>query len=138
MTDSLLPIRVTAVQQNIKVTVKPNETKIITRVEQQNIKVKLSSAYVHPPTHSANMIVTNDERQFVSAEEKELIHKRTYIHNQQVASDTWTVIHDLGKHPAVSVVDSSGKLVIGDVLYVSSSQIIIKFKAKFAGTAYLN
>ena len=57
---------------------------------------------------------------------------------QTVASATWVVVHNLGKFPSVSVVDSSGHLVVGDVQHNSNNSLTIRFSAAFAGTAYLN
>lgn len=62
----------------------------------------------------------------------------TYIHHQQVAAKTWRVEHDLGRYPGVTVVDSSGRYVIGDVHYLDENTIEISFSASFAGKAYLN
>ena len=62
----------------------------------------------------------------------------TYIHHQQVAAKTWRVEHDLGGYPSVTVVDSSGRYVIGDVQYIDKNTILILFSASFAGKAYLN
>lgn len=62
----------------------------------------------------------------------------TYIHDQQVAAKTWELVHDLGSHPSVTVVDSSGRYVIGDVQYIDKNTILISFSAGFAGKAYLN
>ena len=62
----------------------------------------------------------------------------TYIHHQQVAAKTWRVEHDLGGYPSVTVVDSSGRYVIGDVQYIDKNTILISFSASFAGKAYLN
>lgn len=58
--------------------------------------------------------------------------------NQVSASSVWTITHDLERFPSVTVVDSSGNLVIGDVDYVSNLELTITFSAPFSGTAYLN
>jgi negative regulator of sigma E activity len=62
----------------------------------------------------------------------------TYVHTQSVASNSWVVIHNLNKYPAVSVVDSSNRLVVGDVTYDTVNQVTIEFSAAFAGKAYFN
>jgi hypothetical protein len=62
----------------------------------------------------------------------------TYTYIQSPASPTWTITHNLSRFPSVSVVDSTGRLVEGDVQYVSSNQIIVSFSSSFAGNAYLN
>jgi hypothetical protein len=61
-----------------------------------------------------------------------------YTHTQSTASSTWTITHNLGFSPAVSVVDSGGNHVIGDVNYVSVNVLTISFSAPFGGSAYLS
>lgn len=63
----------------------------------------------------------------------------TYIHNQPFPASTWIIAHDLqGKMPAVSIVDSAGSVVVGDVHYGIENLVTITFAAEFSGTAYLN
>lgn len=61
-----------------------------------------------------------------------------YTHNQSTASATWTITHNLNFRPAVSVVDSGGNHVIGDVNYVSVNVLTISFSSPFGGSAYLS
>lgn len=61
-----------------------------------------------------------------------------YSHTQSVSSATWTITHNLGFRPAVSVVDSGGNHVIGDVNYISVNALTISFSAPFGGSAYLS
>lgn len=63
---------------------------------------------------------------------------KTYVHKQVIASNTWEITHNLYKYPSVSVVDTGGNVVIGDVEYTSLNTLVIKFTAPFSGTAYLN
>ena len=60
-----------------------------------------------------------------------------YIHTQGSAATTWTVTHTLGGHPSVTVVDSTGTVVIGGVQYDSETQVTLTFSAAFSGSAYL-
>ena len=62
----------------------------------------------------------------------------TYVHTQSTASDEWTVQHNLGKMPSVTVVDSADNIVIGDVTYVDENNLVIKFRGAFSGKAYIN
>jgi hypothetical protein len=62
----------------------------------------------------------------------------SYTHTQSTASSTWTIAHNLGFSPAVSVVDSGGNHVIGDVNYVSVNVLTVSFSAPFGGLAYLS
>lgn len=66
------------------------------------------------------------------------ISANNYVHTQQVASDIWEITHSLNKYPSVTIVDTSGNLVIGSVHYISTSKIVVKFSAPFSGVAYLN
>jgi len=64
--------------------------------------------------------------------------KKAYVHNQNTPSALWTITHNLNSYPAVTVIDSAGGNVVGDVNYVSSNQITITFSGSFSGQAFLN
>jgi len=61
-----------------------------------------------------------------------------FTYTQGVPAAVWTIAHNLGGHPTVTVVDSAGSVVIGDVHYVDGNNLTITFAAAFAGTAFLN
>ncbi len=63
---------------------------------------------------------------------------KNYVHNQIASSSTWSIAHNLNKFVSVSVVDSAGTLVVGDISYVDANNITITFSAPFSGKAYLN
>jgi hypothetical protein len=69
---------------------------------------------------------------------QDLYKRDHYTHNQTLASSTWTIVHNMGKNPSVSIVDSSGDEVEGEVMHVSNNQLTISFSAQFSGKAYLN
>lgn len=88
---------------------------------------------------SADLIVTNDELQFVTKEEKEKINAvKNHLHNQIASTSVWNIEHNLGKFPSVSVVDSAGSIIIGDVLYLDENNLRITFSVAFSGKAFLN
>lgn len=62
----------------------------------------------------------------------------TYTHTQATAQLTWTIEHNLGKRPSVTVVDGSDNVVIGDIKYIDDNKITITFSAESSGKAYLN
>lgn len=74
----------------------------------------------------------------VSSEIRPVIQADTYIHVQNQASDCWFIEHKLKKYPSVTIVDTAGTVVVGDVLYVDNNNIICTFTHPFSGTAYLN
>lgn len=63
---------------------------------------------------------------------------QTYTHTQAVASAEWTISHNLNKRPSVTVVDSAGTVVVGDVQYIDDNTVTITFIGAFSGAAYLN
>jgi hypothetical protein len=62
----------------------------------------------------------------------------TYTHTQNSASATWTINHNLNCYPSVTIVDSAGSVVIGDVSYTNANTLVVTFVAAFGGKAYLN
>ena len=60
----------------------------------------------------------------------------TYI--KSTPDSVWEITHDLDKYPSVTVVDSAGSVVIGDITYTSKSALTVTFSAAFSGKAYLN
>ena len=61
-----------------------------------------------------------------------------FTFDQPTPSDEWTITHNLGKFPSVSVTDSSGNLWQTEVDYVDQNRCIVRFSAAFSGKAYLN
>jgi len=77
--------------------------------------------------------------QAIGADVKDLyIKANTYTYTQAIPSATWVIIHNLGKHPSLVVVDSAGTAVEGDIMYDSNNQITVSFIGGFSGVAYLN
>ncbi len=62
----------------------------------------------------------------------------SYTHDQAVASSDWTIVHSLGYNPSVSIVDSGGSLVFGEVIYVDENTVALHFVYPFGGKAYLS
>jgi hypothetical protein len=62
----------------------------------------------------------------------------TFTFTQAAPLNPWTIIHNLGRFPSVTVVDSSGHWVVAEVQYLSSNSLVVSFNAPYAGTAYLN
>lgn len=62
----------------------------------------------------------------------------TYIYEQSVPSDTWTIEHNMGKYPSVFVVDSANSVCIGNIQYINENSLVVTFIGGFSGKAYLN
>lgn len=61
-----------------------------------------------------------------------------YAHTQGTASATWTILHNLDFYPNVTVVDSAGTIVEGEITYTNRNQVVLTFSAAFSGKAYLS
>jgi hypothetical protein len=61
-----------------------------------------------------------------------------FTHNQAPASALWTVTHNLGYRPAVSVWDTANDQVVGEVDHTSVNALTIAFSTAISGTAYMS
>lgn len=60
-----------------------------------------------------------------------------FVYTQASPASTWTITHNLGGRPSVTVVDSAQTEVVGETQYISDTQIVINFSHPFSGQAYL-
>ena len=63
---------------------------------------------------------------------------RTYTFTKLTPDITWRINHNLDKYPSVTIVDSAGTVVFGDIEYIDRNSLTVTFTAGFAGQAYLN
>jgi len=78
---------------------------------------------------SPRVIITNST--FVHQDE-------TYVHVQNVASDTWSITHNLGKKPAITVMDNNGYEWDVSVQHLSINAAIVSLLTPMTGTATCN
>ncbi len=60
-----------------------------------------------------------------------------YSHQQWVASQVWTINHNLGIRPTVSILDAGGNEIEAEVAHLSANQLQIRFVLPVAGLARL-
>jgi len=64
---------------------------------------------------------------------------KNYVHTQNSSSDSWTINHNLGKKPSVTVTTlTTGAQVIGEVTYTNNNTLVVSFAAAVSGIAHLN
>ena len=99
-----------------------------------------------------NIVVSNDYNRLTNkpsingvelvgnktSEDLGIVTDKHYAHEQMVPSAEWTVTHNLNKYPAVTIVDSAGTEVVGDVQYIDANTVRLSFNAAFSGSAYFN
>lgn len=61
-----------------------------------------------------------------------------YVHTQGVPQATWTIVHNLGGYPAVTIVDSTGQIVFTDITYPNPNTVISTAVSAFSGQAFLS
>lgn len=61
-----------------------------------------------------------------------------HTYQQNSPSAVWVIQHNLNKYPSVTVVDSAGTWVIGEVVYNDTNTITISFNGTFSGKAFFN
>jgi hypothetical protein len=60
------------------------------------------------------------------------------VHIQNSPSSVWNITHTLEFIPNLTVVNSEGKVVIGDYQYIDENTIIATFSKSITGLAYLS
>lgn len=59
-------------------------------------------------------------------------------HEQSTPSSVWTINHNMGKYPSVTIIDSAGSEVEGEVVHTNENSLKIIFGSGFSGIATLN
>ncbi len=63
---------------------------------------------------------------------------KNYTHTQGTSATTWSVLHNLGKYPSVTIVDSSGNEIVGEVKHNSVNDLTVTFSTAISGKVYCN
>ena len=66
------------------------------------------------------------------------VNRVSYAHTQGSASSSWVITHNLGFKPNVTVVDSAGNIVEGEIAYTNSNSLTVSFASAFSGNAYIS
>lgn len=62
----------------------------------------------------------------------------SYIHVQNTPADIWSILHNLGRYPSVTVIDTANNTVEGSITYIDANNINIAFSSGFSGKVFLN
>jgi len=64
---------------------------------------------------------------------------KSFTHTQNASSNSWTINHNLGKKPSVTITTlATGAQVIGEVTYTNNNTLVVSFAAAVSGIAHLN
>ena len=61
-----------------------------------------------------------------------------YTHYQDTPEETWYVVHNLGKNPTISVVNSAGDVIYPDIKHTSVNTCELYFKSAMSGRVFCN
>jgi hypothetical protein len=89
-------------------------------------------------TASLSATGTPDNTKFLRGDNTWAEADKTFEFTQGVPSLVWTIQHNLGKFPSVSIVDTGNTTVISQIDYIDNNNLTITNSAQFAGKAYLN
>lgn len=84
---------------------------------------------------SINGVVLEGDK---SSKDLKIDGDKTYVYYQNVQSDAWEIQHNLDKYPSITVVDSANNIVVGDIRYVDTNNVVVTFTAPFSGKAFCN
>ena len=84
---------------------------------------------------SINGVVLEGDK---SSKDLKIDGDKTYVYYQNVQSDAWEIQHNLDKYPSITVVDSASNVVVGDIRYVDTNNVVVTFTAPFSGKAFCN
>ena len=62
----------------------------------------------------------------------------SYEHTQSIPLAIWTVPHNLGRHPSVTVTNTLGEVITPDVNYIDATTVQITHGTALAGFVYCN
>lgn len=94
--------------------------------------------WVDPATIANSGIATTDDLTEGTTNKYFTVGRVSYQHTQGAASKTWTINHQLKFYPNVTVQDSAGNIVEGEIAYTNSDSLIVTFESAFSGEAYLS
>ena len=83
-------------------------------------------------------IGTTDELTEGSTNKYFTVGRVSYEHIQDEVSKDWTIVHNLGFKPNVTVIDSAGTIYEGEIAYTNTTTLTISFSAAFSGKAFLS
>ena len=83
----------------------------------------------------------HEELEEINKKYNELKNKTSdkyYEETIKIPSKVWEVVHNLNKHPSVTIINNDKQVVIGDVRYINNNELTISFSAEFSGKVICN
>lgn len=100
----------------------------------------IDSSLDHAPAGESDrgkIVRTNPETGTIELADK-YYADRHFEYSQGTPLLSWSIIHNLGKYPSVTITDSSGTELECEVIHNDFNSLTLNFSEPFAGNAYLN
>ena len=68
----------------------------------------------------------------------EIESDKTYVHTQSISATEWLVQHDLDKYPSVQIINSDGRVIIGEIQHTDENNLAVRFEYALTGSVYCN
>lgn len=101
-------------------------------ITEQPVPVINISSLTDPPTPLVPPVIN------ISTISGQEIPPSAYRHSQGASSTTWEIVHNLNFYPNVTVEDSAGTIIEGEIEYVDQNTVRLTFSLPFTGYAYLS
>lgn len=62
----------------------------------------------------------------------------SYVHTQSISLSTWNITHTLDKYTNVTIYDSNDNVIEGEIIFISNTQLQIRFNESLSGKVVLN
>lgn len=113
-------------------------TNIVIEDNQDNMVVELSLVDVSSPVQSVNGKTGHVVIDYPDISSSP-VNQVKYVHTQTVVSDVWTINHNLGFFPNITILDNDNppRIIEADIRYLDTSSVTINMNTAMSGTAYL-
>lgn len=100
--------------------------------------VRGASAITRLPVGANDQVLTADSTAALGVAWKTGAAAASYTHVESPAADEWIIAHNLNfRYVNVQIVSDTGNTVIGDIDYVSTTQVDLNFSKPVSGTAII-
>jgi hypothetical protein len=101
-------------------------------------KSKAVNDFVTSKTGDTSTITPELESVNLTSAINKLQERSTFKYKQMNPDNIWIINHPLQKYPSVTIVTENKQVVVGEIEYISDSQVKVSFTSGFSGSAYLN
>ena len=139
--ESIDSVAVNTVEEATIVTIEDQSpiTNIAIDDNQENIIVEISMVDTSAPVQSVNGMTGHVllDLQFEDIEQEDPVNHVKYVHTQASISPTWTINHNLGFFPNVTVLDNSNRILETYIQYDNINTATIIMNSAASGKAFL-